>query len=71
MNCPSTHGGSGYAVGSRWDGENIICGICGEKITNPYPTGYEWVRDDGWRGWLFGRGHMEPKWPDFILGSKK
>lgn len=38
-NCPSTHGGSGYAPGSYMVDGHIICGICGTKIENPPPTG--------------------------------
>ena len=37
--CRSTHGGAGYAPGSYWDGDVIICGWCGARIENPAPTG--------------------------------
>jgi len=36
--CLSTHGGSGYATGSYWDSGAVICGWCGTRIENPYPT---------------------------------
>jgi hypothetical protein len=39
--CLSTHGGSGYAPGSFMDGDSIICGMCGTKIENPPPTGFD------------------------------
>jgi hypothetical protein len=37
--CYSTHGGSGYTLGSYMDGEDVICGECGFRIKNPPPTG--------------------------------
>jgi hypothetical protein len=37
--CPSTHGAAGYAPGSRWKGDKIVCGICGIEIDNPRPSG--------------------------------
>ena len=37
--CLSTHGGAGYASGSYFDGDDIICGWCGTRIKNPEPTG--------------------------------
>jgi len=64
--CLSTHGGAGYATGSYWDGDDIICGACGERIKNPTPTGGTWVYEKGLLGWLFGKGHWEPKWPSWI-----
>ena len=70
IECWSTHGGSGYVKGSHWDGDDIICGHCGFRITNPNPTGGRWVHEKGWRGWLLNRGHSEPTWPNFILGQR-
>ena len=29
MQCLSTHGGAGYAPWSYWDGDEIVCGMCG------------------------------------------
>ena len=54
-----THGGSGYAAGSYWDGDDIICGACGDRIKNPRPTGSRtvWVWDDGILGKLHLKGH--------------
>jgi len=40
LNCLSTHGLSGYAPGSYWKNGGIVCGMCGEQIHNPLPTGY-------------------------------
>lgn len=72
--CLSTHGPSGYAMGSYWDGDDIICGQCGARITNPLPTGgtSEWVWDEGLLGRLHLKGHYieRPTWPSFIMGSR-
>lgn len=70
MGCNSTHGGAGYAYGSYWDGDVIVCGSCGYRIENPSPTGGKWVREKGWRGWLLNRGHWEPTWPDWLGGAR-
>lgn len=33
MDCPSTHGGSGYVLGSfMLDKDHIVCGLCGTII---------------------------------------
>jgi len=74
--CPSTHGGGGYAVGSYWDGDVIVCGICGYRIENPPPTGGHYVYDNAtfWPNplrWLHdvvfgGRMREVPHWPSFI-----
>jgi hypothetical protein len=54
--CPSTHGLDGYALGSYWDGDDIICGYCGTRIKNPI---------------AFGRdAHGQIKFPDWISGQK-
>ena len=68
--CTSTHGGAGYAYGSYWDGYDIICGGCGYRIKNPAPTGGRWVAEKGFWNRLFGRGHDEYTWPDFIKGER-
>jgi len=68
--CLSTHGGSGYASGSYWDGTAIICGLCRARIENPTPTGGRWVDEKGWRGRLLGQGHWEPKFPTWIAKEK-
>ena len=69
--CPSSHGGGGYAIGSYWDGDDIICGCCGYRIANPPPTGGRWIRANGfWQGQILGKGHWEPKWPDWLGGQK-
>jgi hypothetical protein len=70
MNCNSTHGGAGYASGSYWDGEDIICGECGYRITNPRPTGGRIIYKKGIRGWWGQIDHVEPRWPSFILGKR-
>lgn len=54
MQCLSTHGGAGYAPGSRWDNGAIICGACGERIENPPP--------------IATSKNGEPLYPDFIDG---
>lgn len=59
--CPSTHGGSGYASGTYWDGDQLVCGICGEIIESPIPTGTRFVPDKGIRGKL-GLGKSIPKY---------
>jgi len=53
-NCLSTHGGSGYAPGSYWNGNAIVCGFCGTKIENPPPTGKQYGVPI-WRGIEGGR----------------
>lgn len=66
MQCLSTHGGAGYALGSYRRGDKIVCGACGIEIKNPHPTGRKFIREKGWRGWLLGKGKWEPTWPDWI-----
>ena len=68
--CPSTHGGSGYADGSYWDGDAIVCGICGYRIENPAPTGGRFVRAEGFIDRLLGRGEWVDTYPDFVLSRK-
>ena len=68
--CNSTHGGAGYADGSYWDGDAIVCGICEYRIENPYPTGAQWVPATGLKNRLLGRGEMVGTYPDFILSKK-
>ena len=68
--CVSTHGAAGYAQGSYWDGDDIICGWCGERIKNPPPTGGSVVPLPGFWNRLFGRTKEVPKWPDWILPHK-
>jgi len=70
MSCPSTHGASGYLEGSYWDGKDIICGGCGERITNPPPTGARVIlyafRENPIK-WLLGKTKsVEPTWPEWI-----
>ena len=69
IKCISTHGAAGYANGSYWDGFDIICGLCGYRIKNPYPTGSRIIYKKGLLG-LFDKGHEIPTWPDFILGQR-
>jgi len=68
--CLSTHGGSGYAPGSYWDGGAIICGVCGARIENPMPTGAHKAPRPGWLGralfFLFGIGRWQSKYPEWI-----
>ena len=71
--CPSTHGGSGYAAGSYWSGSAIICGLCGYRIENPYPTGGRHVARKGIIGRIFfwfGVGEWVDTWPDWIGGRR-
>jgi hypothetical protein len=65
IKCLSTHGGSGYAVGSYWDGDAIVCGFCGERIINPPPTGAKFIPEKGIMG-LFGKGHWENTYGDIV-----
>lgn len=38
--CISTHGGSGYAIGSFWlNKDHIVCGICG--VVTEAPSSYK------------------------------
>lgn len=68
--CPSTHGGGGYAVGSYWDNDAVVCGLCGLRIENPHPSGATMVEDRRtfWqRFWgLPGEQVYEPTWPDWM-----
>uniref|UniRef100_A0A6M3JL44 Uncharacterized protein n=1 Tax=viral metagenome TaxID=1070528 RepID=A0A6M3JL44_9ZZZZ len=41
QDCMSTHGAVGYANGSYFDGDDIICGVCGTRIRDPRPTGWD------------------------------
>ena len=69
--CASTHGGSGYAIDSYWDGDAIICGFCGFRIENPAPTGGRWVDAPGFINKLFGRGEwVYDVYPSFVLSRK-
>ena len=68
--CLSTHGGGGYADGSYWDGDAIVCGWCGYRIENPAPTGGRFVRAEGFIDRLLGRGEWVDTYPDFILSRK-
>lgn len=73
--CPSTHGGSGYAPGSYWRDDAIICGQCGKAIMDPPPIAHRGIRQrvPGWRGWLLRRYvvRLEPRWPDWIAGERR
>jgi hypothetical protein len=64
--CPSTHGGSGYALGSFWEDSNIICGLCGMRIENPAPTGGRFVLRKGLWNHILNRSDWIPTWPDWI-----
>jgi len=68
--CLSTHGGSGYAPGSYWDGDDIICGICGHRIENPAPTGGRMVKAKGLFG-ILKRKEEVPTWPSWIKKKGK
>ena len=68
--CGSTHGEAGYTLGSYWDGDVIVCGVCGARIGNPLPTGRAWVPEPGWRGWLLKQGRWIPRWPKWIGGTR-
>jgi len=68
--CLSTHGGAGYAPGSYWDGDVIVCGQCGARIENPTSTGAHWMYLKDWTGWLMGRGYWEPTFPEWLGGKK-
>ena len=69
IKCLSTHGGAGYAPGSYWDGYDIVCGECGERIVNPIPTGSRIVYYGGFLG-LFQKAREEPKWPSWLRGKR-
>lgn len=60
--CPSTHGGAGYASDSYWDGDAIICGLCGKRIEDPLPTGSRFEEAKGIAGLFFGKGRIIPTW---------
>ena len=69
--CPSTHGLAGYAEGSYWHNNDIVCGLCGFLIKDPRPTGHTIIRPS-----LIGRlrgekTKMIPRWPDWIRGRKE
>ncbi len=83
--CRSTHGGSGYVSGSYWDNGAIVCGMCGERIENPPPTGsfeaYQGAdRVPTYPGWIggipaerTGRGLFEADrqtWWTYKLGQR-
>jgi len=73
MHCLSTHGGCGYAAGSYWDDDVIVCGACGFRIEDPPPTGWtiHTPRVFSWRWPFFHRlSYHEPRWPRFILGKR-
>lgn len=56
--CYSSHGLAGYAMGSYWDGDAIICGCCGARIENPPPVGSRRVhagREPVWPAWIGGK----------------
>jgi len=74
--CPSTHGGAGYAIGTHWDGDALVCGLCATRIERPRPTGFRAasytfrdVRAD-WRciwPWLTGQEKPRiPTYPEWI-----
>lgn len=65
--CNSSHGGAGYADGSYWNGDAIICGICGYRIENPPATGSRFVQDEGFWGRFWNRGYEVPTW-DGVIG---
>ena len=63
-NCPSTHG-SGYMMGSFWDGKDIIC-VCGTRVENPPPTGYRLADKKHW----WNKDEWTSTWPSFIYGQR-
>lgn len=76
--CLSTHGGAGYAPGSYWKGNKIVCGLCSLEIENPRPTGSRRVAVPRPRGvrativWLMNpslRWRSEPDWGEAVSGS--
>ena len=70
--CISTHGGSGYAMGSYWENGAIVCGICGYRIENPHPTGGRWVPAKGFMDRVRGRVlEWVGTYPDFIKPEKR
>lgn len=76
--CRSTHGGVEYALGSYWDGHNIVCGICGAVIINPPPTGCITINyglKDVLKSpiLLFKLGTLKERirvWPKFLKGER-
>lgn len=67
--CRSTHGGAGYAPGSYWAGDTIICGSCGAIINNPPPTGsrreYYSFKENPIK-WLLGKYREIPTYPEWV-----
>lgn len=78
--CVSTHGAAGYASGSYWRGDKIVCGSCRTEITDPNPTGHRiypprpakflaemlWLWDLNWHPDRFRR---IPVWGDAVSGT--
>ena len=73
IGCVSSHGGGGYAPGSYWDDDVIICGGCGDRIEKPAPTGGIFVAKPGLWGkilFMFGKGEWRPTYPEWIPDFK-
>ncbi len=79
MTCLSTHGATGYAPGTRWDGDVLVC-PCGARIEQPRPIGWRDVpytfadvRQD-WRViWKWVRGATKtqmPLYPGWLGGRR-
>lgn len=68
--CWSTHGGSGYAPNSYWDGDAIVCGACKARIENPLPTCKVWRFRPGLWNRVMNNGQWEPVWPEWIGGTR-
>jgi hypothetical protein len=71
--CLSTHM-AGFMYGSYWDGYDIICGACGSRIKNPFPTGGRLVYYKFWENPLkWFKGEVKdfiPHWPSHLLGIR-
>lgn len=69
--CLSTHGGAGYTIGDYWDGDEIVCVLCGQHIKNPRPTSYR-IIEPGILGYIFRgeRKKLIPDYPVFLRGTQ-
>ena len=75
--CPSFHGGAGYTMGDYWDGDAIVCCLCGTRIEDPNPTSRtitHYSLSENPVKFLLGTDKPEdewiPHWPPWILGAR-
>jgi hypothetical protein len=71
--CIGTHF-AGYMSGSYWDGYDIVCGLCGARIINPFPTSGKSIYYRFWENpFKWFRKEVKdfiPQWPNHILGVR-